>query len=52
MIISVIQTSKAELWELIIDLNVEKGSIISGETLVVTGKVVAIHPNQYEVQKS
>ena len=51
MIISVIQTSKAELWELI-DLNVEKGSIISGETLVVTGKVVAIHPNQYEVQKS
>ena len=40
MIISVVQTSEAELWELIIDLNVEKGSIISGETLVVTGKVV------------
>lgn len=40
MIFSVIQTSEAELWELIIDLNVEKGAIISGETLVVTGKVV------------
>ena len=34
------QTSEAELWELIIDLNVEKGAIVSGETLVVTGKVV------------
>lgn len=40
MVFSVIQTSEAELWELIIDLNVEKGAIISGETLVVTGKVV------------
>ena len=40
MIFSAIQTSEAELWELIIDLNVEKGAIVSGETLVVTGKVV------------
>ena len=40
MIFSTIQTSEAELWELIIDLNVEKGAIISGEPLVVTGKVV------------
>lgn len=39
-IFSVIQTSEAELWELLIDLNVEKSAIISGETLVVTGKVV------------
>lgn len=40
MLFSAIQTSEAELWELIIDLNVEKGAIVSGETLVVTGKVV------------
>ena len=40
MIFSAMQTSEAELWELIIDLNVEKGAIVSGETLVVTGKVV------------
>jgi len=40
MIFSAIQTSEAELWELVIDLNVEKGAIVSGETLVVTGKVV------------
>ena len=40
MIFSGIQSSEAELWELIIDLNVEKGAIVSGETLVVTGKVV------------
>ena len=40
MIFSAIQTSEAELWELIIDLNVEKGAIVSGKTLVITGKVV------------
>ncbi len=40
MLFSIIQTSEAELWELVIDLNVEKGAIVSGETLVVTGKVV------------
>jgi len=40
MIFSTIQTSEAELWELIIDLSVEKGIIHPGETVVVTGKVV------------
>jgi len=40
MIFSTIQTSEAELWELIIDMSVEKGVIHSGETVVVTGKVV------------
>ena len=40
MIFSTIQTSEAELWELIIELNVENGIIQSGETVVVTGKVV------------
>jgi len=40
MIFSIIQTSEAELWELIIDMSVEKGVIHSGETVVVTGKVV------------
>ena len=40
MLFSFIQTSEAKLWELIIDLNVEKGAIVSGETVVVTGKVV------------
>jgi len=40
IVFSAIQTSEAELLDLIIDLNVEKGAITSGETLVVTGKVV------------
>ena len=40
MIFSTIQTSEAELWELIIDMSVENGIIQSGETVVVTGKVV------------
>ncbi|WP_428324326.1 carboxypeptidase regulatory-like domain-containing protein [Nitrosopumilus sp.] len=40
MIFSTIQTSEAELSELVIDLQVEKGAIVSGETLSVTGKVV------------
>ena len=40
MLFSAIQTSEAVLWELLIDLNVEKEAIVSGETLVVTGKVV------------
>ncbi|AFS80636.1 hypothetical protein NKOR_03710 [Candidatus Nitrosopumilus koreensis AR1] len=40
MLFSYVQTSEAELWELIIDLNVEKGAIVSGETVVITGKVV------------
>jgi len=40
MLFSFIPTSEAELWDLIIDLNVQKGVIYSGETVVVTGKVV------------
>lgn len=40
MVISAIQTSEAELWDLVIELSVEKGAIVSGETLVITGKVV------------
>ena len=40
MMFSFISTSEAELWELIIDLNVQKGAIYSGESLVITGKVV------------
>jgi len=40
MLFSFIPTSEAELWDLIIDLNVQKGVIYSGETVIVTGKVV------------
>ena len=40
MVFSLISTSEAELYELIIDLNVQKGSIYPGESLVITGKVV------------
>jgi len=40
MIFSTIQTSEAELWELIIDMSVENGIVQSGETVVVTGTVV------------
>jgi len=40
MLFSFIPTSEAELWELLIDLNVQKGIIYPGETVVVTGKVV------------
>jgi len=40
MLFSFIPTSEAELWELIIDVNVEKGIIYPGETVVVTGKIV------------
>lgn len=40
MLFSFIQTSEAELWELVINLNVEQGIIVSGETVVITGKVV------------
>ncbi|MCV0392073.1 MAG: carboxypeptidase-like regulatory domain-containing protein [Nitrosopumilus sp.] len=37
---SFIPNSEAKLWELIIDMNVEKAAIYSGESLVITGKVV------------
>ena len=40
LLVSFVPTSNAELWELIIDLNVEKGVIYPGETVVITGKVV------------
>jgi len=40
MLFSFISASEAELWDLIIDLNVQKEAIYSGETVVVTGKVV------------
>ncbi|MCV0431444.1 carboxypeptidase regulatory-like domain-containing protein [Nitrosopumilus sp.] len=40
MLFSLIQTSQAELWEFVIELNVEKPEIISGDTVVVTGRVV------------
>ena len=40
MIFSTIQTSEAELTELLVELSVEKGAVNTGETVVVTGKVV------------
>jgi len=40
MVFSFIPASQAVLWELVIDLNVEKGVINSGETVVVTGTIV------------
>ncbi len=40
MMFSFIPASDAVLWELIVDLNMEKGVVYSGETVVVTGKVV------------
>jgi len=40
MLFSFIPASEAELWDLLIDLNVQKGVIYSGETVIVTGKVV------------
>ncbi len=40
MVFSFIPTSQAELWELVIDLNVENGVINSGETVVITGTIV------------
>lgn len=40
MFFSLISVAQAELWELIIDVDVQKGAIYSGETVVVTGKIV------------
>ncbi len=40
MLFSFIPTSEAELWELIIDLNVQTGVVNPGETVEVTGRVV------------
>jgi len=38
MLFSFISTTNAELWELIIDVNIQKGEIYPGETVIVTGK--------------
>ena len=40
MLFSIIPNSQAELWELQIDLSVQNGIVNSGETIVITGKVV------------
>lgn len=40
MLFSIIPSSQAELWDFVIDLNLEKGAIYPGETVIVTGKVV------------
>ena len=40
MLFSFIPTSEAELWELIIDLNMQTGVVNPGETVVITGKIV------------
>jgi len=40
MLFSLIPASEAKLWDLLIDLNVQKGDIYSGDTVIVTGKVV------------
>lgn len=40
MVFSFIQTSEAELWELLVDVNVQKTAINPGETVVVTGTIV------------
>ena len=40
MLFSFIPTSQAELWEFIVEVNVENGIVYSGDTVVVTGRVV------------
>ena len=40
MLFAVIPNSQAELWELQIDLSVQNGVVNSGETIIITGKVV------------
>ena len=40
MIFSFISSVEAELWELLVDVKVEKGSVYPGETVIVTGKIV------------
>ena len=40
MLFSFVQTSEATLWDFIIDLDMQKGSIYPGESVIVTGKVV------------
>ena len=40
IITSFVSTSEAKLWELIIQVNVEKGTVHQGESAIVTGKIV------------
>ena len=40
VLISFIQTSQAELWEFLVEANVENSIVHPGDTVVVTGKVV------------
>ena len=40
MLFSLIQTSQAELWEFIIEADVENNIVHSGDTVIVTGTVV------------
>lgn len=40
VLISVIQTSQAEPWEFIVEADVENSIVYSGDTVVITGKVV------------
>jgi len=40
MLFSFIPSSQAELWEFIVELDMEKGVVYSGDTVVVTGRVV------------
>jgi len=40
MVSSFIQTSEAELWESLVDVNVQKAAINPGETVIVTGTIV------------
>jgi hypothetical protein len=40
MLFSFIPTSQAELWEFIVEVNVENEVVYSGDTVVVTGRVV------------
>ncbi len=40
ILFSFIPTSQAELWEFVVEANVENGVVYSGDTVVVTGRVV------------
>ena len=40
MLFSFIPSSQAELWQFVVELNMEKGVVHSGDTVVVTGRVV------------
>ncbi len=40
MLFSFIPSSQAELWEFIVEVDMEKGAVYSGETVVVTGRIV------------